>query len=178
MAYFDECKRAMDYLGQNPRTLFMGQSVAYKGTAITTQLKDVPVAKKLELPVCEEMQMGMGLGMALEGYIPILIYPRWNFLLLAANQLVNHLDKFNYFTNNGKSINVIIKVVAGSERPLFPGHQHVGDYGDAFRMMLEQVEVIQLKEPEQVFSSYEYALQRTDNKLTLLVEYGDAYSEK
>lgn len=176
--YFDECKRAMEYLAQDDRVLFIGQSVAYRGTAITTQLKDISSEKKLELPVCEEMQMGLGIGMALEGYIPVLIYPRWNFLLLAANQLINHLDKFNYFTHGNKTINVIIKVTAGSERPLFPGHQHVGDYGDAFRMMLEQVEVIQLKEPEQIFTSYEYALQRTDGKPTLLVEYGDAYSEK
>ena len=28
-------------------------------------------------------------------WAPISIFPRWNFLLLAANQLVNHVDKIN-----------------------------------------------------------------------------------
>ena len=49
----------------------------------------------IELPVAEEMQMGMSFGMSLDGTIPISIYPRWNFLLCAINQLVNHLDKKN-----------------------------------------------------------------------------------
>ena len=37
--------------------------------------------------------MGMTIGLLMAGKIPVSIYPRWNFLLLAINQLVNHLDK-------------------------------------------------------------------------------------
>jgi len=178
MKYFDECKRAMEYLAQDDRTLFMGQAVAFPGTAVTRQLENVSPTKKLELPVCEEMQMGMTIGLALDGYVPVSIYPRWNFLLLATNQLVNHLDKINYFTDNQKKFKCIIKVVAGSERPLFPGRQHVGDFSDGFRQLLETVEIIQLKEPEQIQSAYEHALYREDNKSTIIVEYGDFYNEK
>lgn len=178
MKYFDECKRAMEYLAQDERTLFMGQAVAFPGTAITRQLENVSADKKLELPVCEEMQMGMTIGLALDGYIPVSIYPRWNFLLLATNQLVNHLDKMSYFTENQKKLKCIIKVVAGSERPLFPGHQHVGDFSEGFRKMLDTVEIIQLEEPEQVQAAYEHALHRDDNKSTIIVEYGDFYAEK
>ena len=46
------------------------------GTAMTNTL--VNVDKKIELPVAE-MQMGMTLGMLMEGFVPISIYPRWNF---------------------------------------------------------------------------------------------------
>ena len=57
--------------------------------------------KKLELPVTEEMQMGMTIGLLMNGYIPVSIFPRWNFMLLAINQLVNHLDKLHIM--NGKN---------------------------------------------------------------------------
>jgi len=39
--YFDELKRAMDYLGEQEDTIFLGQAVEYKGTAMTNTLKDV-----------------------------------------------------------------------------------------------------------------------------------------
>ena len=90
MRYFNELKKSMNYLGRKKDTIFIGQAVEVPGTAMSNTLKDIKKGKLLELPVTEEMQMGMSLGMALEGYLPITIYPRWNFLLLATNQLVNH----------------------------------------------------------------------------------------
>ncbi len=178
MRYFDELKRSMDYLAKDPRTLFLGQAVAYAGTAMTNTLKDVPRERLLEMPVDEDMQMGMTNGLALGGLIPVSIFPRWNFLLLAVNQLVNHLDKITQMSNGGYVPKAIIRTGIGSERPLHPQHQHVGDYTDAFRLMLRQVEVIRLDEPEQIFPAYQKALERTDGKSTLIVEYGDYYSEK
>jgi len=41
MKYFDELKKAMDWLNEKPDTLFLGQAVEYAGTAITNTLKDV-----------------------------------------------------------------------------------------------------------------------------------------
>ena len=85
--YFDELKRAMDYLGQQADTIFLGQAVAYKGTAMSNTLKSISREKLLEMPVDEEMQMGITNGLAVAGSVPISIYPRWNFVLLAMNQL-------------------------------------------------------------------------------------------
>jgi pyruvate/2-oxoglutarate/acetoin dehydrogenase E1 component len=176
MKYFDELKRAMTLLGQHPDTLFIGQAVEYAGTGMTNTLTEVPAEKKLELPVCEDLQTGMMNGLALAGKIPVSIYPRWNFLLLGVNQIVNHLDKIPEFS--GYKTKAIIRTSIGSERPLHPQHQHVGDFTDAFRLMLRNVEVIRLDEPEQIFPAYEKALNRTDGKSTILVEWGDYYNEK
>lgn len=176
MKYFDELKRAMDYLAQEPKTIFIGQAVTYAGTAMTNTLKDVSPLKKLELPVCEDMQMGIANGLALDGKIPVSIFPRWNFLLLGTNQLVNHLDKMPDFC--GFPTKVIIRTSIGSERPLHPQHQHVGDYTTPFRLMLKNIEIIRLDEPEQIFPAYQLALERTDGKSTILVEWGDYYNEK
>lgn len=166
----------MDYLATDDRVLFIGQAVAFPGTAMSNTLKDVDKNKLIEFPVAEEFQMGASLGMALNGMVPVSIYPRWNFLMCAVNQLVNHIDKVSLMGDY--KAKVIIRTSIGSERPLHPQHQHVGDYTDAFRMMCKTVEIIRLEEPEDIFPAYERALMRDDNRSTILVEYGDYYNEK
>src|SRR3954467_833148 len=92
-SYFEELCGAMALVAQNPKCIFMGQGVGNPGTTMSDTFRDVPAAQKLEMPVAEDMQMGMAIGMALEGRLPVCVFPRWNFLLCAANQLVNHLDR-------------------------------------------------------------------------------------
>ena len=178
MRYFDELKRSMDWLGEKSNTLFLGQAVEYAGTGMTNTLKDVDKSKLLEMPVNEDMQMGISVGMALNGTVPISIYPRWNFLILAANQIVNHLDKAKIMSDGGYNPKVIIRVGIGSQRPLHPQHQHIADFTSGFRAMCETVDIIRLEEPNQIFEAYKYAYDRTDNRSTILVEYGDYYNEK
>lgn len=178
MKYFDELKRSMEWLAQKPDTLFLGQAVECEGTAMTNTLRDVERSKLLEMPVAEEFQMGVSIGLAQNGTIPISIFPRWNFLLLATNQIVNHLDKISQYSHGEFSPKVIIRTSIGSERPLNPQIQHTGDCTDAFRLMLKTVEVIRLEEPDEIFDAYRLAYERKDNKSTILVEYGDYLNEK
>jgi len=178
MKYFEELKRSMNYLAENKKTIFIGQAVEVAGTAMSNTLKDVNSSKLLELPVAEEMQMGITTGLALNGNIPVSIFPRWNFLLLAINQLVNHLDKINIMSNNGFKAKAIIRTGIGSQRPLHPQYQHIGDFTDQVQKMCATIDVIKLNEPKDIFSSYKKALDRKDGRSTLLVEFGDYYNEK
>jgi hypothetical protein len=91
---------------------------------------------------------------------------------------VNHLDKMSVMSSGEYQPKVIIRTGIGSERPLHPQHQHIGDYTDAFRSMLTTIDVIRLDEPGQIFPAYEKALLRDDGRSTLLVEWGDYYGEK
>ena len=178
MKYFDEMKSSMEWLARDPRTVFIGQAVEVPGTAMSNTVKDIPIARRIELPVAEELQMGMSIGLALQGQVPVSIYPRWNFLLLAANQLVNHLDKIGVMSNGGYQPRVIIRTSIGSQRPLHPQFQHIGDFTESLRLMCTTVEVVRLDEPRQIFPAYERALLRDDGRSTLLVEWGDYYGEK
>lgn len=178
MKYFDEMCRAMEFLSRDPRTIFLGQAVACPGTIMSNTLKNVSRGKLLELPVTEEMQMGMSTGLALAGHVPVCIYPRWNFLLLAVNQIVNHLDKLPIVSNDGYQPKVVIRTGIGSERPLHPQHQHVGDFTEAFRLMCKTIEIIRLDEAGQIFPAYKWALEREDGRSTIVVEHGDYYNEK
>lgn len=168
----------MEWLSDKPDTLFLGQAVADPGTAITNTLKDISLDKRIELPVFEETQMGMTIGMALNGSVPISIFPRWNFLILATNQIVNHLDKILKISNGEFVPKVIIRTSIGSERPLHPQYQHVGDFTEAFQKMCVNTDIIRLDEPEQIFESYRHAYEREDGKSTLIVEWADYYNEK
>ena len=174
MKYFDELKASMEMLAKDPRVVFIGQAVEYAGTAMSNTLKDVPKEKLIEMPVFEDTQMGITLGLALAGYIPVSIYPRWNFLICATNQLVNHVDKITMMSDYKPRI--IIRTSIGSERPLHPQHQHVGDYTDAFKKMLHHVDVVRLDHTEDIFPAYQWAVQNP--KSTILVEWGDFYNEK
>ncbi len=178
MKYFDELKRSMDWLAEQPDTLFLGQAVEYPGTAMTNTIKDVDRSKLLEMPVNEDMQMGITLGMGLNGTVPVSFFPRWNFLLLAANQLVNHVDKIKVMSDGGYKPKIIIRTSIGSQRPLHPQHQHIADFTGGFRAMCDFVDIIRLDEPEQIFEAYQHAYLRTDNRPTVLVEWGDFYNEK
>ena len=178
MKYFDELKRSMEFLAADPRTVFLGQAVAVAGTGMSNTLKGVDPSRLIELPVAEEMQMGMTTGMALAGLVPVSIFPRWNFLLCGMSQLINHLDKLGVMSNGAYAAKAIVRTSIGSERPLHPQHQHVGDYTEAIRSMCRTIEVIRLDEPEDIFPAYERALLRDDGRSTLIVEYGDYHAEK
>ena len=178
MKYADELIKAMDFLAQNPQTIFLGQAVEYPGTAMSTTLKNISKEKLLEIPVAEEMQLGITNGLALNNFIPVSIFPRWNFLLLATNQLINHLDKLNVMSQGNFKTKVIVRTSIGSQRPLNPQHQHIGDFTEAFKKVLTSTEIIRLDEPKDIFPAYEIALKREDGKSTILVEYGDYYNEK
>ena len=175
-AYSSDLIRSMQWLGEKPDTLFIGQAVEFPGTAMTETLKLVPAHKRVELPVAEEMQMGMSIGLALAGFVPVSIYPRWPFLLLATNQLVNHLDKLSIYSHGGYQPKVIIRTAVPSRVPLDPQSQHLGNYSDPFRQMLKTVEVIECERADQIFEAYRKAYEREDGRSTLIVEHTQRYA--
>jgi len=157
--------QAMLMLAADPRTIFVGQSVRYDGTAMYASLDGVPMDKRVEMPVIEDFQLGYCTGLALMGKIPICLYPRFDFLMLAMNQLVNHLDKLPLF---GWQPKVIIRTVVGSKTPLDAGPQHTQNHSLALSKMLKSVEVIECLHPETVTWAYHYAMQTS--RPTLIVE--------
>jgi pyruvate/2-oxoglutarate/acetoin dehydrogenase E1 component len=176
MTYFDEIKRTMEWIAQQPKTMFLGQTVAGPGTFMYSTLKDIPADRTLEMPVNESFQMQFTLGLALAGYVPISVYPRQNFLLLATGDMVNMIDKVSAISSNQWMPKILIRVATGPDHPVHPGHQHVGNYADAFRKMFTTIDVVELNKPEDIFPAYKHALERTDNRSTLLIEHGNLYN--
>lgn len=177
LTYMEELTRSMDYLAEQSNIIFMGQAVAVAGTAMYNTLLNVDKVKLLELPVEEDFQMGLATGMALTGIVPVSIFPRWNFVLLATNQIVNHLDKLKELTCLSAPPKVIIRTGIGAVMPLHPGPQHVGDYTEAFRLMAPNLNVVRLDSKSDIFDQYKFAYEREDGVSTLLIEWSDKYND-
>lgn len=161
----------MAMLAEDERTLFVGQAVAYPGQAAFPTFADVPMEKRIEMPVVEDFQMGFCTGLALQGYIPVSFYPRMDFLIIAANQLVNHLDKIPLLGRFRPK--VIIRTAVGRKTPLDPGPQHTQNHTRALREMLQTIRVIELCNERYVFESYLEALNCDES--VIVVEHMGKY---
>ena len=108
--YKDALTSVMTELGKKDNTIFIGQQILFAGNPMSTTLGNVPKTKMIELPVMEESQMGMSLGMAMAGKFVITFYPRWDFIICATNQMVNHLDKIKLMSGGEWNPNMIIRL--------------------------------------------------------------------
>lgn len=165
--------KAMSDLAKLDDTIFIGQQIVYAGNPMSTTLGEVPKEKMIEVPVMEETQMGMTLGMSMVGKTVISFYPRWDFLISASNQLINHVDKFELMT--GKKVNILIRVGKGSDVPLDPGHQHKANYIEQFKTMCPNIQVHDLKTWQDVELSYSYAIK--EGGIHILAEYPELYNK-
>jgi pyruvate/2-oxoglutarate/acetoin dehydrogenase E1 component len=173
LSYFSELTKAMTWLGQQPDTVFIGQCVEYPGNALFKTLEGVPEEKRIELPVAEEMQLGMSIGMALTGKTVISIFPRMDFLLCAMSQLVNHLDKLENFTHGEYKAKVIIRTAIGSTKPLYPGCQHCGDYTEGIKEMIHNIGIERLDMSRKIMPYYKACYEGKNS--VILVEDANLY---
>ena len=173
-SYFDELCLAMNVLADDPRTVFIGQGVGCDGTTMSPTFKDIPTDKKIEFPVAEDLQCGFSIGLSLTGHIPVCVFPRWNFMLCAANQIVNHLDRIGIYSDYRPK--VIIRVATPSKSPFYPGPQHDDSFYTAFRVMLRQTDMVALLEKDQIVPAYDKALHSP--RSTILCEFSDLYRDE
>ena len=158
MEYKDSLTIAMTKLGKMDNTIFLGQQILFPGNPMSSTLVDVPKEKMIELPVMEDSQMGMSLGLAMTGKFVITFYPRWDFLICAANQLINHVDKMELMSNGQWKPNMIIRVGKGSEIPLNPGPQHRNNYFKEFQSITQTIKFFDCLTADHVKNAYDHAI--------------------
>jgi pyruvate/2-oxoglutarate/acetoin dehydrogenase E1 component len=174
MMYKDSLTNVMTKLGQMDNTVFLGQQILFPGNPMSGTLINVPKEKMIELPVMEDSQMGMSLGMAMTGKFVITFYPRWDFLICAANQLVNHVDKIELMSNGQWKPNIIIRVAKGSEIPLNPGPQHRGNYFNEFQSITQTIKFFDCLTVDDIENAYNHAI--NEGGITLINEYPEKYN--
>jgi len=174
MSYFDELCLAMKILAEDSRTIFLGQAVGCDGTTMAPSFNGVPAERRIEMPVAEEMQTGMAIGMSLQGYIPISVIPRWNFMLRAADQIINHLDRLSLYSDYRPK--VIIRTAVPSTHPFNPGPQHDDDFTGAFWAMLRTTDIVTLQHEDEIVPAYMQALHSP--RSTIVVEYTHLYRDQ
>jgi len=163
--YKEEIKKAMEFLAEDEKTIFVGYNVKYDAAYGT--LRDIPDHKKLETPLAENLMTGLAMGLSLEGFKPVLFFERHDFMLDAVDAIVNHMDKFEVMSEGQFKFPVIIKSVVGSKKPIYAGITHTQDFTEAFKKLLS-FPVFELNSPKEVLKYYKLA--STINGPVMLVE--------
>ena len=148
----------MSLLAKKRNVIFLGQSVIYPGNLIYKSLDHISNSKKIETPVFEETQLGMSIGLSLNGFLPICCYPRFDFFILAMNQAVNHLDKLNIISNGLFKPKVIVRILVGNKKPLNAGEQHTQNHSKALKSMIKNCNIFEINRANQVIPFYKKAI--------------------
>ena len=173
MTYISEIKKSMLLVSKNRKSLFLGQSVKVPGNLLYNSLSKISNSKKIELPIFEDTQMGMSIGLSLNGFIPVTCYPRFDFFILSLNQTINHLDKLKDISSNEFNPFVIVRVLVGSKKPMDAGLQHTQNYFRELKSMCKNIKVVNLNNKKKIFKSYKECLKK--KKSTIFVEYSELY---
>lgn len=173
LSYKEAIVQSMKMIARQRNSIFIGQSVVYPGNLIYKTLEQINDNKKIELPVFEDVQTGISIGLAMNGLLPITTYPRFDFFLLGFNQLINHLDKMHIISKGEFNPKVIIRVLVGAKKPLDAGEQHTQNYVKPLKLMCKRVKIYDLKSPEKVLESYRTAIK--SNYSSIMVEYSEKF---
>lgn len=149
----------MSALAEQPNVIFLGQGVLFGGVATHDAISHLDREIRIELPVSEELQLGVSIGLALQGFLPISVFPRVNFLWRAADQLINHLDKLEQMSQGQFRPKLIIRTRIGSTEPLNAGPQHTGNPVNALKGLIPNVELIDIWQKQDILQAYQRAVE-------------------
>ena len=155
MTYRDQITNCMTMLSMRPETIFIGYNILY-GSKVYGTMNHVVPKTCLEMPVAEDLITGVAIGLALQGFKPVLIFERHNFMWLAMDQLLNHLDKIPQMSEDQFMPCVLIRAIVGSSSPLYPGPQHCGDYTEVFKRLFTSIGIIEVKTWSDINKYLEY----------------------
>ena len=112
-------------LQEEPRVWFLGEDVldpyggAFKAArGLSTSYPD----RVMTTPVSEAGIVGLGVGMALRGFKPVVEIMFGDFIMLAADQLVNHAAKLRWMSNGQARVPLVVRTPMGGGRGYGPTH--------------------------------------------------------
>lgn len=79
----------------------------------TNLLEKFGKKRVFEIPLSENAVTGMALGLALNGYRPVMIHQRADFAFTAAEQIINQIAKTSYTTAGVYEVPLVIRMLVG-----------------------------------------------------------------
>jgi pyruvate/2-oxoglutarate/acetoin dehydrogenase E1 component len=101
-------------LARDPRVFLIGQGLRspwYAGGSLDSLDRDFGAERILDSPVSENAVTGMAVGAAVAGMRPIVFHPRMDFLLLAADPVINQAANWSYLFNGQASVPLVLRAV-------------------------------------------------------------------
>lgn len=172
MTYQCRIKEAMGWLGHQKDTVFIGEGLKNAGEIYGT-LTGVHGKKCIEFPICENLIVGSAIGLAIQGYKPVVIFQRMDFLLIASDAIINHLCLITQGSGGQFTLPVIIRAIIGSQNPKFDvGDQHKHDFTHIFERYMP---IVSLSSKSKILNVYKKAY--TLSTPIMVVERRDLYDQ-
>ena len=137
--YHKGLKNEIEKIAKNPKAIFIGQQV--QSESFYGLLDNIALDKRTEMPVVEELQLGMSIGLAMEGYLPFSIYQRMDFLPRAADQLINHLNLIKIHSKGLYNPKIILFTTIGLKNT---GLQHSKNLIKGLRILCNNIKIYDL----------------------------------
>lgn len=113
LTYADGIRQGFEYaMERDPKCFAIGQglwSPWYVGNSMKDLDKRFGKERVIDTPVSELATTGAAVGAALNGYHPIVVHPRMDFMILAADQIVNQAAKWRHMLGGKVSPTVTIR---------------------------------------------------------------------
>ena len=175
--YGEACGEATRYsMRRNPKVIVYGLGVDDpKGMYGTTKdfVEEFGKDRCFDTPLSEDAMTGVGIGMAMNGFRPIHIHQRFDFLLLCMNQLINMAAKVKYLSNGKSSCPLIIRAIIG--RSWGQGAQHSQSF-HSFLSSIPGLTVLAPVTPHDMFNCIIWATEYSNP--VILVENRMLYNNK
>ena len=161
----------MEKLSKIPEVVFLGENVINSGRIYHT-LDQVPIDRCIEMPIAENLIAGAAIGLALAGFFPICIFQRMDFMLIAADQIINHACQMEKMCGRKMELPILFRTIkAELNEKFFVGHQHSKDFTYIFEPHLSTFVI-----PHTIPCSTIYQLMIKRMKPTLVVEDYASYN--
>ena len=101
-------------LASDPRVFVIGQglwSPWYVGASMQDLDREFGRDRVIDTPVCENASTGAAIGAALAGMRPIVVHPRMDFMLLAADPIINQAANWSYMFGGQIGVPVVIRSI-------------------------------------------------------------------
>lgn len=158
-----------ELMNQHPKMTFIGEDVKspYGGAfKVSQDLSDLFPDRVFNTPISESAIVGIGCGLAMEGYYPFVEIMFGDFTTLILDQLLNHASKFRYMYNDQVATNLVVRSPMGGGRGYGPTHSQTLDRHFMGIPGLKIVAINNLIEPMRVYQP----LLQPDHEPTLLIE--------
>lgn len=134
ISYKDAVSQSMEKIAEN-NGIFIGYNVKY-GHAMGA-LKNIPNEQKIETPVAENLMCGLAIGMSFEGFRPVVYFERQDFMLVAADAIVNHLNYIERLSHGEYKCPVILRSIVADSGPFYSGPVHSQNLTNGFWEMVD-----------------------------------------
>lgn len=165
MTIKDDLVEAMASLARKKHTVFLGENIINSGRIYGT-LEKVPLKRCIEMPVAENLIAGTAIGLAIAGYHPVCIFQRMDFMLIAADQIINHATLLPKMSGDRIKLPIIFRTIkADLNKDFWVGHQHSKDFTHIFSRYMPVYEIPFKYQPQEA-----YAKAYEEEKPVLVVE--------